>query len=521
MVIISWGVGAVVLPYYLYLGLNGALINYFRFIYGVTAGFSNPAGGELFPVFPAISFENFSVFFKSFYDFFVSQNLRFYLPLVIYFASFIYFIVKFIRGRNEKILEIFVLSFYGLIIFGRILTGPSYGYLTYGFIPLISLSFLFLQYLQKASIDYYLNYKIAKAISVWIILAFVYIWIFLTIENKQVFNFAANLNLGKKISEHKQGRVYYDRVGYYVNPKTKEQYEMINAYIERYLDADEYLLVYPFGPYNHFTKRPSPLAVRDVYDFMAGSYFIDEAIRQLEQRRPRYIILNTFTSGIPTIVKKEKRKDTRDSIEWHDEDGPSFGGRGDKLQIYILENYRLQREFDYAAVMTRRDKRKSFKRNFSSVYLWRPEDKNIDYTMSELESIDNVNVFKLKGRNAYLEHRLDNIVLCSHAEITFRVKNDLLRRMFSKNIVSIDINSGPNSVSSVYRYDLQNYNKYQTAWVGFGGGRVLPVDSVKISIRTPKPYILSGAIEIMELRLLLEVFDDNPIPAEERNIPVN
>lgn len=497
------GLGLIILPYYLYLSFNNVFMKYLNYAILFTKGYTNPARGDFFPMFPMIKLDNCLILLKSLYTFLISENLRFYSILVVYFLSFIYFVVKYIKFKEIRLLQIFTLSFYGLVIYGRVLPGPSYGYLTYGFVPAITLSLLFLQYIYRASIHYYFERKIANSISLWVILLCVFCWVFFTIEYKEILNFPYNINIGKRIAEHKQGKVFYDKVGYYVRPKTYEQYKIINDYIETHTTINDYLYIYPFGPYNHFTKRPSPLAATSANEFITIKNLIDEAIRQLEEKKPRYIIMNKFNGGI-NIVNKGSKGPGDDSIEWHDEDGPSFYGRGDKLQIYILENYKLEKDFEYAAIMVRRDKKRNFERTFNLVYSRSPKDKSTSYDIFGLKRTEDNNVFKVTDRDAHLEYNLKSPVLASHAEVTFKITNALLRRILSKNLVKIYLYYDDAYIDSSYIYDFQNYNTYQNAWVGFYEGRTLHIKSIKILIHTPTPYMLPEAIELNEIKLLLE-----------------
>lgn len=511
------GIFAILGLYYTYLALNGAFISYFRYIYSFMRNYANPASNELLPLLPLISFENSLSFFKSLYNFLVSKNLRFYLPLIIYFLSFIYFFVRFIKYRQKMAIEIFTISFFGVVIFIRVLGGPVFStVLVYASLPAITLGLLFMQYIQKLATHYYLNRNIKRATVLWVLLGSIFFWGFLTIENKEILNITSNLNLKKRFSEYKLGKVYYDKVGYFISPKSYKQYKSINDYIESHTSPDEYIFVYPWGPYNHFTKRPSPLTARHSSDTNYSEYFIDEAIRQLETRKPRYTIINTFNNlSIVDFGIKGKRGDVGDSVTWGTVDSPNFAGKGDKLQVYILENYKLEKRFDYASVMVRRNKKKNFKRNFSLVYSWKPENKNIDYILSGLDKVDENYTFKVSDRNAYLEHKLNNPILCSHAEITFRVKNNVFRKILSKSFIHVHLLCHGNvTAGTVHMYDLTNHNRYQTAWIGFGAGRTFPVNAIRISVDTKKPYILPDAIEIKEIKLLLEAFENDSTSAK-------
>jgi len=125
-------------------------------------------------------------------------------------------------------------------------------------------------------------------------------------------------------------------------------------------------------------------------------------------------------------------------------------------------------------------------------------------------------VFKINSKSAYIEHRLRNPIISSHVEVDFRIKNNFLRRVVSKSFINIYLSVGESkefNLSGVYISDLMYSNRYQKAWIGFAAAspseaRILPINAVRISVDTKKPYLLPGTIEIKEIKLLLEKTED-------------
>jgi len=499
------GVAVLLLSYYSYLGLNGALKNYLFYIYGLTKGFSNPARSEMFPVFPYISVHGGIEFLRSAYSFLVSKNFRFYLPLAIYAFSFFYFCVKFYKGKEKNGLETFLLLFYGLLIFVRTLSGPGYGYFTYGLVPPITLGLLGVRFLGRSARSLFLNGDKRKAVALWIFLGSIYGWVFLTAENTSILNIFANLNLKKRVSEYQKGKVFNKKVGYFLSPKANSELKNITEYIETHTGPKEYVYVYPWGPYNHLAKRPSPLTARDPFDLNAGPYFMNEALRQMEMRKPGYVILNISPNNLGVVHMGGKRGDTGDSATWGTLDSPSFLGKGDKLQVYILENYELEKAFDYAAIFKRRNEKRAYQRNFTDLYVWKPSRASKSLGINGAKSLKGDYLFRVTARKSVFVYRLDKPVKCSHAEITFTMKNNILKGLISKNLVHINLkNAGIALTNDRYIYDLMNYNTPQVAWLGFSGGMTATVDAVEFEIDTPAPYVLPQEFEVREIKLLLE-----------------
>lgn len=63
------GIGALLMPFYAYLALNGVFTHHLKYIYAFMRNFTNPASGELVPVLPTLSFKDLLSFVKSLYFF--------------------------------------------------------------------------------------------------------------------------------------------------------------------------------------------------------------------------------------------------------------------------------------------------------------------------------------------------------------------------------------------------------------------------------------------------------------------
>ena len=497
-----WGFSTLIVPYLAYLAWNGVLFKYFAFNYALLTHFESPARGELFPALPEIHFDSLVSFFISAYHFFISQNLRYYLPLYAYFFTLGYFAVQFIRLRKKRLIELYCVALFGLIIFGRTLGGPAYGYLAYGLLPAITLGFIFLDHVQDRLRNSYREQWFHRAAGYTILISAV-AWIFLTVENKELFNLKGKFNLfyGQVAS----GKVYRSLVGFPISQESYRQFTAINEYIETHTAPSDPLYVYPWGPYNHFTGRPSPVTARDTYDFIAGEPFIQEAVRQLEEAKPALVILNTYNSPV-TIGSK--RGDVGEYVGWGTENSPCFAGRGNALEFYLLENYQLEKRFDYAVILGRRAKKKAFRRNFLPVYTLRPEGDPVEYFAAGGRPKDNQFTLELRERKGSLEFVFPEPYPATHLEIQYRVKNSVWKRLLSKSFVKVSFRTRHDKFDPTKDYvwftnieDLNNFNSQRTAWMGFGG-TLHPIYAVKVEIETPEPYAIVDALEIREVKLL-------------------
>lgn len=492
-----FGIAALLCPFYLYLLINGAFLNYFKYLYGLTINLGNPASNELLPLLSLPPFVGIVSFAKSMLNFSISKDFRFYVPLLIYFSAIIYSFCKFSSKDANKPVRYFFVAIYGLVIFLRILSGPAFSaWGAYALMPAIIIGILFFQYLHSLIAHNIQKKNIRNSTLLGIIAGVIYIWLFATTENRDFYNFSGILNKNKTMIKNTTGKIYYDKVGYAVSPHAYQQFKDITEYIELHTSPREYVLVYPWGPYNNFTKRPSPLTARYDCDLAAGKYFKEEAVSQMEKRKPRYVVLNTF-NGLSMVALGGKRGDAGDSITWGTPDSPCFAGRGDELQKYILENYVLEKKFDYAAILVRMATKREFVRNFTLLFEADPQ------------KLRSYNLSKIKDRNTRLEYLLDKPILCSHIEVVFNVLGGFWTRPLSKSFVRISLlNNNEEISSSTYLYDLRTFNIPQTAWLGFGGGATRMVDKIKISIDTPGPYFLPGTFEINSIKILFENVPD-------------
>ena len=498
------GFFGVVTPTFLYLLIHGALYKYFVFSFGYVRNFGNPAGDMMMPALAGLSLDGFVVFLNSLGLLLLSQALRFYLPLLLYFLGFAYFAFRFVKYRRREDVPVFLLSLYGLIVYGRTLSGPAYGYLAYGLVPAITLGLLALQRVWENLLASVRAKRYSGALVRVLAMSFCLTWIGSTIENRDLLSFRDNLNIAGRMREWSKNKKYYGRVGFPLSKKSVEQYRLINAYIEEHTGPDEPFFVYPWGPYNHFTKRPSPLAIRDTYDLMAGPFVMSEAVRQLDAARPDLVILNLYNAQ-GTVTIGASRGDVGDFASWGTLESPCFAGKGNDLESYILGNYGVVKVFDYAAILKRRKTGILFERKFQEQFGLDDGSGRVQASLEGVRPSVKKNVFEITARTAKIEYLFSDPVNASHADLVFVVKNGLLGRVLSKSRITVEVKSTSGSrFRSVTYSDLLRCNRDQDIRLGFSGNAVVAVEAVVVTVESPAPYILPGEIEIKDLRLLLE-----------------
>jgi len=128
-------------------------------------------------------------FIKSIFLGISSKAFRLYLPLLIYVLAFLVFFSGYLKDRKANSIKYFLLATYGLIIFYRTLTGPSYEYMGYGIVPALTLGFWFLDWqvkeLKKDSYDVSPRFFIQRALVFFLCL----MWLGFTLEDKRLLKF--------------------------------------------------------------------------------------------------------------------------------------------------------------------------------------------------------------------------------------------------------------------------------------------------------------------------------------------
>lgn len=464
---------------------------------------NNPARGHWFPAFPVISFDAISAFIVSFGKALISTELRFYLPLFAYLIASILFVIRFGKEKSIKNLKILIISSYGVIIYFRVLSGPAYQYLAYGLIPAITLGFFFLDYILKNVIQFYQSKKLKFFVRYSFVLVGIIIWLITSIENKGIFVFKQGI---KPKAGSGSELIYYDKVGFKISKEAYEQYTKINGFIERNTQPDDDIFVYPWGYYNHFTGRPSPLTARDgLFDLMPGEKYVKAAIKKLEERKPKFVVFNTHRN-FKVVSIGAIRTDVNTQVSWRTEDSPNFKGNGSPLEIYILENYHLREKFNYAAVLERNKKKRKFSQKFKKTEVIPAYIKDIRINGIDTDSA--MKIVKIESRKVRLNYILSQDLQATHIELKYRVKTKFYKRFFTKSSLALGYtdSQGSNFIW-VSIDDMTDIGRIKSGMEGVGppvAESVKNIHSIWIEYNTPSPYLLPEELEILDLQVVLD-----------------
>ena len=325
-----------VLPFVIWLHINNALLNYWNFTFRFINNFyqGSPCVGESFPRIDQIDIlSNTSRFLLFGLPVEWLQKLNFYVVLLFYLGALIWCLIKFFQERKINGIVIYLmLTIYGLFISIRTLINPCVGYFTYSLIPFFILLTLGVQAILTK------QEKNSSKIKTNIFITIVLLWFIITSTN-EITNLIFNR---KKIvpPQITSQQEYYPPAGLFLDANLVKGYEETAKFIYDNTTKDDYIFVYPWGPYNSITGRKSASSFSTSFQYVtAGSEFTSKAKNELLEKKPRLVIINLYNAGGVARFGRN-REDVFDFVANRGEDGPVFSGSGNDIEFFILENYK-------------------------------------------------------------------------------------------------------------------------------------------------------------------------------------
>ncbi|MCJ7793096.1 MAG: hypothetical protein MUP45_03905 [Candidatus Marinimicrobia bacterium] len=322
------------LPYFLYLWLNQALKNFFLYTFQYAQSFySLSPCRELFPrlneatlslsFFQRINLYLIPLFFLILLGWTVFQRKSWWFPLV---SS---------------------LLVYSLLIFYRVLATPCFGYLTYG------LTFLFLVLVFFLSLP-------KKSTRMKNFLFLFLAWFLLVGSLTLLTQFSSQF---AKIKRRTNPEIKTLPVaGIKLEKNLAEEYQKVTAFIQENSQKDDYLYVYPNGPYNQLAQRQSPVSVASTWYLDLAPFLIDKTVRQLEERKPKLIVINVYNGwNIKTLLHQ---------IDYNlhlQKEEIIFEAITTPLEDFISQNYQLAKRFEIAWVLKEKPQSDSLQRYYQPV----------------------------------------------------------------------------------------------------------------------------------------------------------
>lgn len=426
---------AILAPYFSWLYIKGVLNNYWEYMYGWinNSYYASPGSWDSFPRLSDIKnlipsskllIFNFPIEFL--------QKLSFYIVFSFFIINLIVLFILFIRQKkvSRKDLVRLSLVFYGILIFVRTLDTPAFGYFSYGLVPF----FLLLTFAIEEIVLWGRRGKtpIFKVFSVLGII-FIFSWFILT-ENTGF----GTIIFGKEknqVIEETYEKEFYPPVGWYIRKDLTEGYKEVADYIIKNTNEDDFLYVYPWGPYNHITNRRPPNSIPTMFQFLAGEQFVTRTKMELETKKPKLIVINLYNNlGVAHYGKS--RGDVARYFSLGYEDGPVFNGEGNIIEKYILENYETVLKNDLAIVMKQREKPITVKMGKKETYIWElGEEGKIELQLMEVKR--GGGNYKILGKQASWTLVLTQPIRAVDIGVEFKIDGDFLTKHLSRYFVDI------------------------------------------------------------------------------------
>ncbi len=465
-----FGESLIILPYTLYLIINGSLSNYLQFTLGLMNSFyyASPCARDSFPrlnqVKELVTSSQLIIFN---YPVEFLQKINFYVVPAFYLVTFVFLSIKYLQSKNLSKMDYvkFLLLTYGSIAYIRTIDTPCLGYFRYGLVPFFLLLTLIIEGLRSRIKT---SNLIVLKILFFCVIAIISGWFIVTEQTGYFVKLfpekelaAIPLQAGKKIPRTQ----YLQSAGWYLDKELVKDYAEITDYVQTHNEANASIYVYPWGPYSNLTDLPSANSVQNSTAKAAGKKFVDRIVSELEKRKPKFVVVNLFNNlGMAQFGKE--RTDLGAGARYFTlgtEDGPVFSGRGNAIEKYILENYKTVLNNRLAVIMQRREKPVSVKDKY--VKLGSIENFNKEKIKTTLmKRTNSPNKYNVQGQNATWEIQFKQPIKATDIKIKFKVDGDFITKRLSRYFVNIYVDV----VGSEYTIPLTSplaEKDWQAEWV--------------------------------------------------------
>ena len=481
------GEGLVLVPFYGWLLINGALTNYWRFTIGFMNKFytASPCSGMSFPRISDINnlapSSRLLLFSKIPIEFL--QQVNYYVVAFFYIAVFVFLLIKGIQKKkySKNDFVIFVLGIYGSMIYVRTFSTPCTGYFSYSLIPFFLAVCLVIGYL----ISFVKRKRQLAKISVALLVILVVSW-FTVSEYTWTVAKVFGKKIPKKPAEITQ-EVFYSPAGVKMKSELVENYEQITKFIIENTKESDYLFVFPWGPYNQITRRKYPVSVTNHLQVgILGKYFEKFTLQELQVRQPNFVIVNLY-NNLGVAILGKTRTDLARYLALDNILGPVFSSEKDQVAKYILENYETVFSNKSALVMKKRQ-------NAVKVL---PKDEVTEIITKFDNRTEEVNSHEVS--QYYPFNKATNI---SAMEIDFRVGANLVTKYLSRFTVEFFVKiPNRNDVIPVFREVASR--DWQTVKIPFV--KEFVIEGVGIKTGTSRGFawwMKPGELSVKEIRLM-------------------
>ncbi len=421
---------AILVPFFSWLSIKGVFHNFWEYTFPHMANFyyTSPCSNSSFPRLSEIQNLTASsklLIFGIPIEFL--QRLNLYLVFVFFILYALVLLFLFLKNRkfSRDNLVRLALIIYGLLVFVRTLDTPCLGYFSYGLVPFFLLLTLLIETIytwikQKKPLG-------LKALGI-VALVIIFSWFILTEHTGSLIRaFGEKEELGEGETF---AREFYPPVGWFIKEDFAKDYQEIDNYIQDHTAKEEFLYVYPWGPYNHLAKRQSPSSYP-----LPVNLDGEKIVKEFQVKKPKLVVVNLYNNlGIAHYGKA--RGDVARYYSLGDEDGPVFAGDGDAIQEYILENYEPVLKNDLAVVMKPREQPievPTRTREVNSIQEW--DSKNI--RTAYMWFTGDKNKYEVIAKNASWALNFPEPLTVSDIEVEFKVNGNFITKHLARYFLNL------------------------------------------------------------------------------------
>lgn len=253
------------------------------------------------------------------WQFFISDEFKFYMPRLFYFVTLIYIILKFKRGKDViDCIAVPLIAIFGVLTYKsgcRAFLGPQFD------VSVLPLLLLFVYFMEKSIILIFSKAKIrllAKAISILVVLV---LFLYMGASHKRVYGswgnwlkYQSNKNnliphyitlIDKSIIQLVRSDT--ERIGPILIPKDQvEEIDGVAKYMINNTLPGEPVFAFPeHSLYNFLTDRPAVSRFYITVYAHTTDKWKDELLTELQLHPPRYIIYSRQLSNLAKISNRK------------------------------------------------------------------------------------------------------------------------------------------------------------------------------------------------------------------------
>jgi hypothetical protein len=428
----------ILFPYFFWLYLKGALVNFYEFTYGYMRVFYSvsPCSSGSFPRLEDIGLikpVSKLLIFELPVEFL--QNVNLYLVFAVFAVSSIVLVILSLKRKKIITSHLVELSLivYGLLIFVRTLDTPCLGYFVYGLVPFFLLLVIYLEKILNLSLQskkpWFRNLP-------YLFVLFIFGWFILTENTGHVVEYWGKKTVKPEIKDAPALELY-PPAGWFIDKPIADGYKEAVDYIDSNSDISDFLFVYPWGPYNNLTHRRPPNSISNAFHYVTDQKFVDRTKRELETKKPKLVVINIY-NNLGMVHYGKIRGDVPRYFSLGTVEGPVFSGTGNDVEKYILENYETVFHNNIAIIMKPRNESINIKQDIQTVYSatdWQKENINLN----NMSNKDQNGAFTVTDKNASWTVTFNQPIEATDIAVKLKLDDSLLTRHFSRYFLNSSV----------------------------------------------------------------------------------